>query len=278
MKKFKSMPLIYKVSFIILGLLVYVGVFADFLAPYDPNKVNMTERLIGISKAHLLGTDALGRDVLSRVIHGARVSIFLSFIATIFTMLLGTIIGLVSGYCGGIIDNIIQIIVIIFQGLPGLSFMIALAGVLGPGVKSLLIAITVTSWAGFSRIVRGEVLKVKEEKYIEGARALGATNLHIIIHYILPNIFAPFIVLFTIRIGKVVLSMASLSFLGLGMQPPQADWGVMINDAKTYFRSYPHLLLAPGISILLLCSSINLIGDVLRDIFDEKRDFFSQYL
>lgn len=278
MNKFKSMPLIYKISFIILGLLVFIGVFADFLAPYDPNKVNMSKRLIGISKDHLLGTDALGRDVLSRVIHGARVSIFLSFIATVFTMLLGTIIGLVSGYCGGIIDNTIQIIVTIFQGLPGLSFMIALAGVLGPGVKSLLIAITVTSWAGFSRIVRGEVLKVKEEKYIEGARALGATNLHIIIHYILPNIFAPFIVLFTIRIGKVVLSMASLSFLGLGMQPPQADWGVMINDAKTYFRSYPHLLLAPGISILLLCSSINLIGDALRDIFDEKRDFFSQYL
>ncbi|WP_404987471.1 ABC transporter permease [Clostridium culturomicium] len=278
MKNFKSMPLIYKISFIILGLLVFIGVFADFLAPYDPNKVNMSKRLIGISKDHLLGTDALGRDVLSRVIHGARVSIFLSFIATVFTMLLGTLIGLVSGYCGGIIDNTIQIIVTIFQGLPGLSFMIALAGVLGSGVKSLLIAITVTSWAGFSRIVRGEVLKVKEEKYIEGARALGATNLHIIIHYILPNIFAPFIVLFTIRIGKVVLSMASLSFLGLGMQPPQADWGVMINDAKTYFRSYPHLLLAPGISILLLCSSINLIGDALRDIFDEKRDFFSQYL
>lgn len=278
MNKFKNMPLIYKISFIILGLLVFIGVFADFLAPYDPNKVNMSKRLIGISKDHLLGTDALGRDVLSRVIHGARVSIFLSFIAAVFTMLLGTLIGLVSGYCGGIIDNTIQIIVTIFQGLPGLSFMIALAGVLGPGVKSLLIAITVTSWAGFSRIVRGEVLKVKEEKYIEGARALGATNLHIIIHYILPNIFAPFIVLFTIRIGKIVLSMASLSFLGLGMQPPQADWGVMINDAKTYFRSYPHLLLAPGISILLLCSSINLIGDALRDIFDEKRDFFSQYL
>ncbi|PWL52844.1 MAG: ABC transporter permease [Clostridium cadaveris] len=238
----------------------------------------MSKRLMGISKEHLLGTDALGRDVLSRIIYGARVSIFLSFIATIFTMFLGTIIGLISGYCGGIIDNIIQMIVTIFQGLPGLSFMIALAGVLGPGVKSLLISITVTSWAGFSRIVRGEVLKVKEEKYIEGARALGATNLHIIFHYILPNIFAPFIVLFTTRIGKVVLSMASLSFLGLGIQPPQADWGVMINDAKTYFRSYPHLLLAPGISILLLCSSINLIGDALRDLFDEKRDFFSQYL
>ena len=278
MKKFNNIQLIYKVSFIILGLLILVGLLANFLSPYDPNKVDMSKRLMGISKEHLLGTDALGRDVLSRIIYGARVSIFLSFIATIFTMFLGTIIGLISGYCGGIIDNIIQMIVTIFQGLPGLSFMIALAGVLGPGVKRLLISITVTSWSGFSRIVRGEVLKVKEEKYIEGARALGATNLHIIFHYILPNIFAPFIVLFTTRIGKVVLSMASLSFLGLGIQPPQADWGVMINDAKTYFRSYPHLLLAPGISILLLCSSINLIGDALRDLFDEKRDFFSQYL
>ncbi|MEG0307289.1 MAG: ABC transporter permease [Clostridium sp.] len=278
MDKFNRISWIYKLSFIILIIMVFTGVFAEFLSPYDPNKVDMTKRLMGISKAHLLGTDALGRDVLSRIIHGARVSIFLSFIATVCTMIMGTVIGLISGYCGGIVDNIIQVVVTIFQGLPGLSFMIAIAGVLGPGIRSLLIAIVVTSWAGFSRIVRGEVLKVKEEKYIEGARALGASHIHIIIHYILPNIFAPFIVLFTIRIGKVVLSMASLSFLGLGMQPPQADWGVMINDAKTYFRSYPHLLLAPGYSILMLCSSINLIGDALRDVFDEKRDFFSQYL
>ncbi|MEG3042007.1 MAG: ABC transporter permease, partial [Clostridium sp.] len=244
MDKFNRISWIYKLSFIILIIMVFTGVFAEFLSPYDPNKVDMTKRLMGISKAHLLGTDALGRDVLSRIIHGARVSIFLSFIATVCTMIMGTVIGLISGYCGGVVDNIIQVVVTIFQGLPGLSFMIAIAGVLGPGIRSLLIAIVVTSWAGFSRIVRGEVLKVKEEKYIEGARALGASHIHIIIHYILPNIFAPFIVLFTIRIGKVVLSMASLSFLGLGMQPPQADWGVMINDAKTYFRSYPHLLLA----------------------------------
>ncbi|MBZ9634856.1 ABC transporter permease [Clostridium sp. FP1] len=278
MDKFKNMSLIYKLSFMVLIIIVFIGVFADFLSPYDPNKVEMANRLMGISKEHLLGTDALGRDVLSRIIHGARVSIFLSLIATVCTMILGTFIGLISGYCGGIIDSIIQVVVTIFQGLPGLSFMIAIAGVLGPGIKSLLIAIVVTSWAGFSRIVRGEVLKVKQEKYIEGARALGASHIHIIIHYVLPNIFATFIVLFTIRIGKVVLSMASLSFLGLGMQPPQADWGVMVNDAKTYFRCYPHLLLAPGCSILLLCSSINLIGDALRDVFDEKRDFFSQYL
>jgi peptide/nickel transport system permease protein len=278
MDKFKKMPWIYKLSFIVFIIMVFIGVFADFLSPYDPNKVEMANRLMGISKAHLLGTDALGRDILSRIIQGTRVSIFLSFIATVCTMIMGTVIGLISGYCGGIIDSTIQVVVTIFQGLPGLSFMIAIAGVLGPGIKSLLIAIVVTSWAGFSRIVRGEVLKVKKEKYIEGARALGATHIHIIIYYILPNIFAPFIVLFTIRIGKVVISMASLSFLGLGIQPPQADWGVMINDAKIYFRSYPHLLLAPGCSILLLCSSINLIGDALRDIFDEKRDFFSQYL
>lgn len=278
MDKFKKLNIIYKISFVILIFMVFVGVFAEILAPYDPNKVEMTKRLMGISGEHILGTDALGRDVLSRIIYGARTSIFISFIATVCTMFLGTIIGLISGYCGGVIDNIIQVIVTIFQGLPGLSFMIAIAGVLGPGLKSLLIAIVVTSWAGFSRIVRGEVLKVKEENYIEGARALGANHLYIIIHYILPNIFAPFIVLFTIRIGRVILSMASLSFLGLGMQPPTADWGVMINDAQTYFRTYPHLLLAPGGCILLLCISINLIGDALRDIFDEKRDFFSQYL
>ncbi|HCQ89012.1 MAG TPA: ABC transporter permease [Clostridium sp.] len=272
------MPLIYKIAFITLIAMILIGIFAPVLAPYDPNAIDMTKRLQSISKEHLLGTDALGRDVFSRILYGARISIFLAILATICTMFLGTTIGVIAGYFGGVLDSIIQVLVSIFQGLPGLSFMIAIAGVLGPGIKSLIIAIVVTSWAGFSRVVRGEVLKIKEENYIEGARALGASHFYIIIHHILPNIFAPFIVLFTVRIGKVVLSMASLSFLGLGIQPPQADWGVMVNDAKTYFRSYPHLLLAPGSCIMLLCCSINLIGDGLRDLFDEKKDFFNQYL
>jgi len=276
--KIKSIPLIYKIAFIALIAMILIGIFAPVLAPYDPNAVDMTKRLQSISKEHFLGTDALGRDVFSRILYGARISIFLATLATICTMFLGTTIGVIAGYFGGILDSIIQVLVSIFQGLPGLSFMIAIAGVLGPGIKSLIIAIVVTSWAGFSRVVRGEVLKIKEENYIEGARALGASNFYIIIHHILPNIFAPFIVLFTVRIGKVVLSMTSLSFLGLGIQPPQADWGVMVNDAKTYFRSYPHLLLAPGSCIMLLCCSINLIGDGLRDLFDEKKDFFNQYL
>lgn len=276
--KVKNMSLIYKIAFITLIVMILIGIFAPVLAPYDPNAVDMTKRLQSISKEHFLGTDALGRDVFSRILYGARISIFLAILATICTMFLGTTIGVIAGYFGGILDSIIQVLVSIFQGLPGLSFMIAIAGVLGPGIKSLIIAIVVTSWAGFSRVVRGEVLKIREENYIEGARALGASHFYIIIHHILPNIFAPFIVLFTVRIGKVVLSMASLSFLGLGIQPPQADWGVMVNDAKTYFRSYPHLLLAPGSCIMLLCCSINLIGDGLRDLFDEKKDFFNQYL
>ncbi|WP_461612395.1 ABC transporter permease [Clostridium sp. Marseille-QA1073] len=276
--KIKNIPLIYKIAFITLIAMILIGIFAPVLAPYDPNAVDMTKRLQSISKEQLLGTDALGRDVFSRILYGARISIFLAILATICTMFLGTTIGVIAGYFGGILDSIIQVLVSIFQGLPGLSFMIAIAGVLGPGIKSLMIAIVVTSWAGFSRVVRGEVLKIKEENYIEGARALGASHFYIIIHHILPNIFASFIVLFTVRIGKVVLSMASLSFLGLGIQPPQADWGVMVNDAKTYFRSYPHLLLAPGSCIMLLCCSINLIGDGLRDLFDEKKDFFNQYL
>ncbi|MCC0702813.1 MULTISPECIES: ABC transporter permease [unclassified Clostridioides] len=278
MDKFKEMLFIHKLAFLVLIIMILVAIFAPELAPYDSNKVQMDDRLMGISREHILGTDTLGRDILSRILYGARVSISLAFLATLLTMLFGSFVGIIAGYCGGIVDTIIQSIVNIFQGLPSLSFMIALAGVLGPGIKSLLIAIVFTSWAGFSRIVRGEVLKVKEEKYVEGARALGASHIYIILHYIIPNIFAPFIVLFAIRVGKSVLSMASLSFLGLGIQPPQADWGVMINDAKTHFRSYPNLLLAPGFSILLLCCSINLIGDALRDMFDEKSNTLSQYL
>ncbi|WP_282942583.1 ABC transporter permease [Paenibacillus sp. RC67] len=257
-------------AFLVLIIVLLGSFLAPWIAPYDPNQINMSERLAPLSSNHILGTDTLGRDVFSRLIYGGRVSIVLAVAVTFVTMLMGLIVGTLGGYWGGWVDDIIQGIVSIFQGLPGLAFMLAIAGTLGPGTKSLFIALIVTSWPDFSRVVRGEVMKIREESYVEGIRALGAGDTYIIVRHIVPNMIGPLLVLFTIRIGRVILSIASLSFLGLGLQPPAADWGVMVNDARPYFRSYAHLMLAPGLCIAVVSLCINWIGDNLRDKLDTK--------
>ncbi|WP_341282119.1 ABC transporter permease [Paenibacillus sp. FSL H8-0537] len=266
------MKISYRLAAGVLAFFLLTSLLAPLLAPYDPNQINMAERLTPLSAAHWLGTDTLGRDVLSRILYGGRVSILLAVAVTLATMLVGLLLGTISGYAGGWIDEAIQIVVSIFQGLPGLALMLAIAGTLGPGVKSLFIALLFTSWADFSRVVRGEVMKIREESYVEGIRALGAGHAYIISKHMLPNLLGPLIVLFTIRIGRVILSIASLSFLGLGLQPPAADWGVMVNDARPYFRSYPHLMFAPGLCIAAVSLCINWLGDGLRDKLDTRTE------
>lgn len=256
-----------------LLLILLMTIFAPWLAPYNPVQIDMTDRLAAPCREHLLGTDALGRDVLSRVIYGGRASLLLAVVATCCSMAAGLLIGLAAGYCGGIVDTVITGISNIFQGLPGTVMMIALVGILGSNTRSIVLALVVTSWVGFSRLVRGEVLRVKGELYIEGTRCMGAGHLRIILRHILPNIRTNIIILFTTRVGRVVLSVAGLSYLGLGIQPPTPDWGEMISgSARRYFRSAPHLLWAPGLCIILLTLSINLLGDALRDRLDVKQD------
>lgn len=257
----------------VLALILLMTVFAPWLAPYDPVQIDMTKRLSPPGAGHPLGTDALGRDVLSRVIYGGRASLVLAVIATCCSMAAGLVIGLAAGYCGGVVDTVITAISNIFQGLPGTVVMIALVGILGSNTRSILLALVMTSWVGFSRLVRGEVLRVKGELFIEGTRCIGAGHMRILMRHILPNIRTNIIILFTTRVGRVVLSVAGLSYLGLGIQPPTPDWGEMISgSARRYFRSAPHLLWAPGICIILLSLSINLLGDALRDRLDVKQD------
>ena len=262
--------IVAKCAFALLAGIVLISLLAPWIAPYNPNQIDMRHRLAPVSGEHLLGTDTLGRDLLSRVVYGGRVSILLSMLATAVTMLIGLIVGTLAGYYGGRIDDLVFLITNLFQGLPSMSLMVALAGILGPGVGSLLLALVITAWPGFSRIVRGEVLKIREKEYIEGIRAIGGGNLYIIVHYILPNMLGPLVVIFTIRISRGILSIASLSFLGLGLQPPTPDWGVMIRDAIMYFRGHPLLIIAPGIAIFATSLSINLLGDALRDYFDVR--------
>ena len=235
----------------ILGAIVLMTIFAPWLAPYDPLEVNMELRLLDPCRAHPLGTDALGRDVLSRVIYGGRASLLLAVAAVNFKAdqtLVGTAMNLLGTAAATV-----------FQGLPGMVLMIALVGVLERGTRSIILALVITSWVGFSRLVRGEVMKVKSEMYVEGMRCLGAGHLRIVLRHVLPNIRTNVILQFTTRVGRVVLSVAGLSYLGLGI-------------ARRYFRSAPHLLWAPGICIILLTLSINLLGDLLRDRLDVKQD------
>ena len=257
----------------ILLAIILMTVFAPWLAPYDPLEVRMEDQLLPPCLAHPLGTDALGRDVLSRVIYGGRASLLLAVLATAASMLVGLAIGIAAGYCGGAVDAVITCISNVFQGLPGTILMIALVGVMERGAQSIILALVITSWVGFSRLVRGEVMRVKGEMYIEGMRCLGAGHLRIILRHVLPNIRTNIIILFTTRVGRVVLSVAGLSYLGLGIEPPTPDWGEMVSGtARRYFRSAPHLLWAPGICIILLTLSINLLGDLLRDRMDVKQD------
>jgi peptide/nickel transport system permease protein len=261
---------VYAAALGLLAVIFILNLFAPFLAPFDPNEINMPERLQRPSREHFFGTDTLGRDVFSRVVWGGRASILLSSLATFFTMFLGLVVGILAGYIGGKVDAVILVITSMLQGIPGMSLMIALAGALGPGLPSLLLALVIISWPSFSRIVRGEVIKLREEEFIEGMRAAGAKKMYILIHHILPNMMGTVVVLFTTRIGFGILAIASLSFLGLGIQPPTPDWGVMVRDAMYFFREQPGLLLAPGGFLFLTTLSINLIGDALRDSFDVR--------
>ncbi|WP_191440524.1 ABC transporter permease [Anaerotruncus colihominis] len=268
MKRKSKIDPLAALALCLLGLLLAGSLLAPVLAPYPPTQINMAERLQGISAAHPLGTDTLGRDLLSRVLYGGRVSVLIAAAATALSMLLGLAVGLIAGYLGGWADGIITWFTSIFQGLPSTSVMIALAAILDPGVSSLLLALVLTSWASFSRVVRSSVLRLREEAYVEGARCLGAGRLRIITRYLLPNLLPEIAVLFTTRVGGVVLSVASLSFLGLGIQPPTPDWGVMISEARTSFRTAPMLILAPGACLIILSFGINYLGEMLRAHFD----------
>lgn len=254
----------------ILALIVLTSVFAPQLASYNPFEPDMAVRLQPPSLSHWFGTDALGRDMFSRMLYGGRASILLSLAAAVLSLAAGLAIGVLCGFYGGRVDTVFTVIGNIFQGIPGSCFMIAIAGVFGASIKSLVLALVITSWAGFARIVRAEVMQIREMDFVEGLRCIGCSDFRLIVYHILPNIINKLLILFTIRIGRGILAIAGLSFLGLGVQPPTPDWSVMISDAMLYYRSAPHLILIPGVFIFLLIYSINIIGDTMRDRLDVR--------
>jgi peptide/nickel transport system permease protein len=238
------------------------------LAPYSPIEPHYESALQGPSREFLLGTDGLGRDELSRLLFGARISLASVTLAAVAITLLGVAIGLVSGFNGGVVDGGIQRVIDVLLAFPSLVLALAIVGVLGPSIRSVLIAVVAVHWVSYARLVRGMVLSARNQPYVESAVALGARSWRLMFREILPNVVPPVVILATLEMGGLLLSISALSFLGLGAQPPTPEWGTMLNQARPYFQSHPYLMIAPGIAITLTVLAFNLLGDGLRDALD----------
>ena len=255
---------------IVLFLLAMGAILAGVLTPFDPYEVVLSEVKQAPSSKHLLGTDEQGRDILTRLLFGARISLSVGFISVSISTLLGSIIGIVSAYFGGWVDVILSRIMEMIQSFPSILLAIIFMSVFGRGIENAVIAIAVVSIPGPARIIRSSALSAKEMDYVTSARAIGCTNIRIMFKHILPNILAPIIVNATMSVSGAILSLASLGFLGLGVQPPTAEWGYMLSDSRTYINSAPHMIMAPGVAIALTVLCFNLLGDGLRDALDPR--------
>lgn len=251
-----------------MGGTVLVAVLAPLLPLQDPTDLDLQNRLIPPSKEYLLGTDHLGRDELSRLVYGARTTLMMSGVSLLIIMGIASIVGALSGYYGGWLDTGLMMVVDLLLAFPSLILGIAVAGILGPSLINLMIAISVVWWASHARVIRGMVLSARQRDYVEAARSIGAGDGRIMVVHIARNIIGPFVVLATLDMGWIILGIAGLSFLGLGAQPPTPEWGAMLNDSRSYMQTSPGLLLAPGVAIFLLVLGFNLLGDGLRDMLD----------
>jgi peptide/nickel transport system permease protein len=255
---------------IIIILIMIIGLFAPWFAPHDPIQINLGQTLMKSCREYPLGTDHLGRCILSRIIYGTRVSLSTSFLVLTIIMSVGIGVGTYAGYAGKKMDNIIVSIMDILLAFPGLILALAIAGILGPSITNVMIAIAAVHWVKYARIIRGMVISIKEKEYVLAARASGTRPIRIVFQHILPNIVSPVIVLATLDMGSVLLTISGLSFLGLGAQPPMPEWGAMLNDGRPYIQVAPWLMVFPGLAILTAVLAFNLMGDGLRDLFDPR--------
>jgi len=250
--------------------LIFVALAAPLLSPFDPNHQETIRRLEPPSREHPLGLDDLGRDVLSRIVWGARVSLRVGFSVVILTSLVGVTLGAISGYFGGIVDTLIMRLTDILMAFPGILLAIALVAVLGPNLNNVVLALATIGWVSYARLVRGQVLKVREMEYVTAARALGARSPRVIALHVLPNVINPVIVMATLGLAGAILAEAALSFLGLGVQPPTPSWGAMLTSGRRYLGLANHLAIYPGIAIMLAVMGLNFLGDGLIDALDPK--------
>jgi peptide/nickel transport system permease protein len=250
---------------------VIFALFAPWIAPQDPASIRLPARLDPPSSEHWFGTDELGRDILSRTIFGARISMLVGSCVVLTSLAVGLIIGSIAGYYGGAIDRFVNVVLMnAFLSFPGILIAIAFVAFRGPGIFNLVVALSLGGWVGYARLVRGQVLAAREREFVEAARALGASDLRIIARHILPNIIQPVIVQSAIGMAGAILAEATMSFLGLGVPPPTASWGAMLNDGRVYLFQAPHLVLFPALAVMLAVLSFNFIGDALRDYLDPR--------
>lgn len=254
---------------VVLLLVILTAIFAPLLAPYDPDAISANLRQAP-SISHPFGTDELGRDVLSRIIYGARVSLRVGLISIGIALVVGTMIGITAGYWGGWLDSFVMRLMDVMLAFPGFLLAIAIVAILGPSLFNVMIAVGIESIPIYARTARGSVLGMKEDEYMIGARAIGASHLRILSRYVLPNIIAPLIVLATIGVGFAILAAAGLSYLGLGAQPPTPEWGAMLSSARSFLRDSWWMATFPGVAIMIVVLALNLFGDGLRDVLDPR--------
>jgi peptide/nickel transport system permease protein len=253
---------------VILAVVVLMALFAPYLAPFDPTAVHLTEGLSGPSITHPLGQDKLGRDILSRIIYGARVSLYVGVFTVLISAVVGSIVGALAGYLGGVVDEVVMRLIDILLAFPGILLAIAIMAILGPSLNNVVIALALLGWVTYARLVRGQVLALREYEFVQAARALGADAKRIIARHLMPNVLGPVIVTATFGMAGAIVAEAGLSFLGLGTQPPTPSWGSMLNDGRAFLLTAPHLTTFPGVAIMVIVLGLNFLGDGLRDILD----------
>lgn len=253
---------------VIVGVVALLAVAAPWISPDDPTRVDALRRLAPPSADALLGTDNLGRDILSRLLWGARLSLGTAGLAAILILTIGVGLGMIAGFYGGILDDLLMRIVDVLLAFPALILALAIAGVLGPSITSVMIGIVAVAWADYARVMRGQVLAARERQYVEAAHATGVRDLRILTGHLLPNVLPPILVLASLEMGGLILAISGLSFLGLGAQPPTPEWGAMLNDGRAFIGAAPQLMIYPGLAISIVVVGFNLLGDGLRDAFD----------
>ena len=256
------------VSIVVILLFVLGAIFAPVLTPYEYDAVSLSERLMPPSPAHLFGTDEVGRDVLTRMLYGSRMSLLIGIIPTMLSMAIGTLIGMIAGYFGGKVDTVIMRVADIVMSFPSMLLAMVVMYTLGGGTFNVFLTMAFVGWAGVARVVRSETLKLKESEYVEAARIMGVRRFRIIARHILPNCLPTIIVLFTLDIPAAILTESSLSFLGMGVQPPSASWGLMVNAGRAFLYHAPWLCFAPCLAIMVIVLAFNYLGDGLRDVLD----------
>jgi peptide/nickel transport system permease protein len=271
LREFLRQSILARVGFIAGLILVVAALLAPLVAPADPATQNLPARLESPSRAHWMGTDELGRDILSRTLYGARISLLVSVCVVSGCGLIGLTMGMLAGYAGGWWDRVINLLLVnAFLSFPGILLAIAFAAFLGPGIGKVILALIITGWAGYARLARAQVLKVKEMEFVLAARSLGASHLRIMVGHLLPNILQPILIQATIGMAGAILAESTLSFLGLGVLAPIPSWGAMLNDARGHLFDAPHMVVFPALAVMTAVLSFNLLGDAWRDWLDPR--------